>query len=129
MKVERGRIVEVHAQTGEETLRHAISVDQGAAYFGEVALVPYDSPIRNQGILFYNTLFDENAACHLAFGEAYPECITGGPDMDKEQLKAAGLNDSITHVDFMVGTADLSIVGTTHDGREVPVFVDGNFAL
>ncbi len=129
MRVEKGRIVEVHAQTGEETLRHAISVDDGAAYFGEVALVPYDSPIRNQGILFYNTLFDENAACHLAFGEAYPECIQGGPEMDKEQLKAAGLNDSITHVDFMVGTADLSIVGTTHDGREIPVFVDGNFAL
>ena len=129
MKVEKGRITEVHAQTGEETLRHAISVDEGAAYFGEVALVPYDSPIRNQEILFYNTLFDENAACHLAFGEAYPECIAGGGDMDKEALKAQGLNDSITHVDFMVGTADLSIVGTTHDGREVPVFVDGNFAL
>ena len=129
MKVEQGKIVEVHAQQGEETLRHAVTVDEGASYFGEVALVPYDSPIRNQNILFYNTLFDENAACHLAFGEAYPECIQGGGDMDKEQLKAQGLNDSITHVDFMVGTADLSIVGTTYDGREVPVFVDGNFAL
>ena len=129
MKVEQGKIVEVHAQQGEETLRHAVTVDEGASYFGEVALVPYDSPIRNQNILFYNTLFDENAACHLAFGEAYPVCILGGGDLDKEQLKAQGLNDSITHVDFMVGTADLSIVGTTYDGREVPVFVDGNFVL
>ena len=129
MKVERGRIVEVHAQVGEETLRHAVTVDEGASYFGEVALVPYDSPIRSQNILFYNTLFDENAACHLAFGEAYPECIQGGAEMDKEALKAHGLNDSITHVDFMVGTSDLSIVGTAYDGREIPVFADGNFAL
>ena len=128
-RVEAGRIVEARAEVGEETLRAAISVDEGAAYFGEVALVPYDSPIRNQEILFYNTLFDENAACHLAFGEAYPECIRGGETMDKEERKAHGLNDSITHVDFMIGTRDLSIVGTTRDGRQVPVFVDGNFAL
>ena len=89
---------------------------------------PYDSPISNQKILFYNTLFDENAACHIAFGEAYP-CLQGGQKMTKEELKAHGLNDSITHVDFMIGTPDLSIVGTTHDGREVPVFVNGNFAI
>ena len=93
-----------------------------------MALVPYDSPISNQKILFYNTLFDENAACHLAFGEAYP-CIEGGKEMTKEQLKEKGLNDSITHVDFMIGTADLSIVGTTRDGREVKVFENGNFAI
>lgn len=125
--VKEGKIVEAHAQQGEEVLKAAISVDEGAAYFGEVALVPYDSPISNQNILFYNTLFDENAACHLAFGEAYP-CIEGGREMSKEELKAHGLNDSITHVDFMVGTPDLSIVGTTHDGRQIPVFVNGNFA-
>ena len=125
--VKDGRIVEAHAEKGEEALRAAISVDEGASYFGEVALVPYDSPISNQKILFYNTLFDENAACHIAFGEAYP-CLEGGQRMTKEELKARGLNDSITHVDFMVGTPDLSIVGTTHDGREIPVFVNGNFA-
>ena len=125
--VREGRIVEAHAQKGEEALLGAIRVDEGASYFGEVALVPYDSPISNQKILFYNTLFDENAACHIAFGEAYP-CIEGGQRMTKEELKARGLNDSITHVDFMVGTPDLSIVGTTHDGREIPVFVNGNFA-
>lgn len=126
--VKDGKIVEAHAEKGEEVLCSAISVDEGAAYFGEVALVPYDSPISNQKLLFYNTLFDENAACHIAFGEAYP-CIEGGRDMDKETLKEKGLNDSITHVDFMIGTRDLSIVGITHDGREIPVFADGNFAL
>ena len=125
--VKDGRIAEAHAETGEEFLKAAISVDEGASYFGEVALVPYDSPISNQKILFYNTLFDENAACHIAFGEAYP-CVKGGRDMTKEELKARGLNDSITHVDFMVGTPDLSIVGTTHDGKEVPIFTEGNFA-
>ena len=125
--VKDGKIVEAHAEQGEETLKAAISVDEGASYFGEVALVPYDSPISNQKILFYNTLLDENAACHIAFGEAYP-CLKGGQQMTKDELKARGLNDSITHVDFMVGTPDLSIVGTTHDGRQVPVFVNGNFA-
>ena len=125
--VKDGKIVEAHAEKGEETLKGAISVDEGASYFGEVALVPYDSPISNQNILFYNTLFDENAACHLAFGEAYP-CLKDGKGMSKDELKARGLNDSFTHVDFMIGTADLSIVGTTHDGREIPIFVDGNFA-
>ena len=127
--VKKGRIEEARAEVGQEALEAAISLDEGARYFGEVALVPYDSPISNQKILYYTTLFDENASCHLAFGEAYNECIQGGQNMDKEELKALGLNDSIAHVDFMVGTADLSIVGVTHDGREVPVFVNGNFAL
>ena len=125
--VKDGKIVEAHARQGEEALRAAISVDEGASFFGEVALVPYDSPISNQKILFYNTLFDENAACHIAFGEAYP-CLKGGQQMSKDELKERGLNDSITHVDFMVGTPDLSIVGVTQDGREIPVFVNGNFA-
>ena len=125
--VKDGKIVEARARKGEEALQAAISVDEGASYFGEVALVPYDSPISNQKILFYNTLFDENAACHIAFGEAYP-CITGGQQMSKDELKAHGLNDSITHVDFMIGTPDLSIVGTTHDGRQIPVFINGNFS-
>ena len=124
--VKEGKIVEARAEQGEETLRAAISVDEGAAYFGEVALVPYDSPISNQNLLFYNTLFDENAACHIAFGEAYP-CLEGGQRMSKDELKKRGLNDSITHVDFMIGTPDLSIVGTTQEGREVPIFAGGNF--
>ena len=124
-----GRIVDVHAGQGEEILRRAIDTDEGAHYLGEVALVPCDSPIRNTGILFFNTLFDENASCHFAFGEAYPSCVKGGEDMSEAEQKAAGLNRSMTHVDFMVGTEDLSIVGTTHDGREIPVFTNGNFAF
>ena len=127
--VREGRIVEAKASRGEDVLNAAIAVDDGARYFGEVALVPYDSPIRSSGLLFYNTLYDENASCHLAFGEAYPECIAGGERMTREELNAHGLNHSLTHVDFMVGTADLSITGTTHDGRELPVFRSGNFAL
>ena len=121
--------MEAHARVGQETLQAAIAVDEGASYFGEVALVPYDSPIRNQGILFYNTLFDENAACHLAFGQAYSESIQGGEHMTEEELEAHGLNRSDTHVDFMVGTEDLSITGRTWDGQEVAIFREGNFAL
>ena len=84
----------------------------------------------NSGVLFYNTLFDENASCHFAFGEAYASCIKGGTDMTVEELAAAGINaESSTHVDFMVGTCDLSIVGTTHDGRQVKIFEKGNFAF
>lgn len=127
--IREGRIVEAHADKGEEVLKTALDVDEGARYFGEVALVPYDSPIRNQEILFYDTLFDENAACHLAFGDAYPECIRGGEDMSPEELAAAGLNHSDTHVDFMIGTADLSIVGTRKNGEEIEIFRDGNFTF
>lgn len=127
--VRDGRIREVHAEKGEDALRAAISVDEGASRFGEVALVPYDSPISNQKLLFYNTLFDENASCHLAFGEAYPECVKGGEGMSREELSEHGLNDSITHEDFMIGTADLQITGRTWSGEKVPIFVDGNFAI
>ncbi len=129
MVVREGKIVEAHAQVGEEALRAAVTLDEGASYFGEVALVPYDSPISNQNLLYYNTLFDENASCHLAFGDAYPECLKGGEDMTKEERQAHGLNTSITHVDFMVGTADLCITGRTRDGRDVDIFIDGNFAF
>lgn len=127
-KVENGKIVEAHADKGEDILKDAITVDEGASYFGEVALVPYDSPISNSGVLFFNTLFDENASCHFAFGEAYPQ-IKGAENMTKEELKAHGANISMTHVDFMVGSEDLEITGITHDGKEVPVFVKGNFAF
>lgn len=123
-----GKIVEAYADTCLDVLKNAIAVDEGASYLGEVALVPFDSPISNTGILFYNTLFDENAACHFAFGDAYPT-IKGGSEMSAEELKAAGLNSSLTHEDFMIGTEDLSIVGLTHDGKEIPVFVNGNFTF
>lgn len=123
-----GKIVDLHADEGEEYLRDATHIDEGALHLGEVALVPYHSPIRDTGILFYETLFDENAACHLAFGEAYP-CLNGAEGKSKEELLKMGVNDSMTHVDFMVGTQDLSIVGTTKDGTKVPVFVNGDFAF
>ena len=129
MDFKDGKIVDVHAEEGEEHLRKSITIDEGSSYLGEVALVSYDSPINNTGILFYNTLFDENASCHLAYGSAYPNCVKGGEKLDEEGQMALGLNQSINHVDFMVGTSDLSIVGTTHDGREIPVFVDGNFVI
>ena len=127
-KVENGRITEAHADKGEEILRDAITVDEGASYFGEVALVPFDSPISGSGVLFFNTLFDENASCHFAFGEAYP-MIRGADEMSREELKERGVNISMTHVDFMVGSGDLEITGITHDGKEVAVFRNGNFAF
>lgn len=124
-----GKITGFTAKQGYEILKGLIDTDEGASYLGEVALVPYDSPISNTGILFYNTLFDENASCHLAIGKAYPVCIKDGENMTREQLNALGANDSLTHVDFMVGTADLCITGIRQDGSAVPVFVDGNFAF
>ena len=129
MDFKDGKIVDIHAKQGEEYLRASITIDEGSSYLGEVALVPYDSPINNTGILFYNTLFDENASCHFAFGSSYANTIKGGEKMDSKTLESLGMNQSINHVDFMVGTKDLSIVGTTHDGEEVPVFVNGNFAF
>lgn len=129
MDFEDGKIVAVHAEEGEELLKNATTLDEGASYLGEVALVPYDSPIRARNILFYNTLFDENASCHLAFGDAYPNCVKGGEKLSEADRLKAGLNQSMTHVDFMVGSRDMSIVGKTHDGKEIPVFVDGNFVI
>ena len=124
-----GLVVDFDAEKGYDTLKELLDTDDGAKRLGEVALVPFDSPISNQNILFYNTLFDENASCHFALGKAYPICIEGGNDMDLDTLKAEGANESLTHVDFMVGTADLSIVGIKEDGTEVTVFENGNFTF
>lgn len=124
---EAGKVVDCSAMIGEEVLRNLIATDEGASRLGEVALVPFDSPISNSNILFYNTLFDENASCHLAFGKAYPVCVQGGEEMDKEMLDRAGVNDSLVHVDFMIGTSDLTIDGQAADGRWIPVFRNGNF--
>ncbi|MCQ2445366.1 MAG: aminopeptidase [Clostridia bacterium] len=127
--VENGKIVKEEASEGLETLKKALEIDDGARYFGELALVEYDSPISKQGIVYYNTLFDENAACHIAFGNAYPDCVRGAENFSSEEYEKAGLNASFAHEDFMIGTADLSIVGTTKDGTEVVIFRNGNFAL
>ncbi len=124
-----GRIVTVAAESGYENLQSLVDTDEGSHYLGEVALVPFDSPISNANILFYNTLFDENASCHLAIGEAYPTCLKNGENMTKDELSVAGVNYSLTHVDFMLGTSDLSIIGITSQGKEVEVFKNGNFVI
>lgn len=124
-----GRIADCKAEQGQEVLKKLVETDEGSHYLGEVALVPFDSPISNSNILFYNTLFDENASCHLAIGKAYPICIENGANMTSEQLAQAGVNDSMVHVDFMLGTTDLEITGTTATGENVLVFKNGNFAV
>lgn len=123
-----GKIVDFQAQEGYETLKNLIETDEGSCYLGEVALVPYESPISLSDILYYNTLFDENASCHLALGKAYPVCLKDGEDMGREELLEAGANDSLVHVDFMIGSRDLEIIGTTQDGRRIQVFKEGNFS-
>ncbi len=129
LRFEKGRVVAYDAVVGKAHLQKLIESDEGAARLGEVALVPHDSPISNTGILFYNTLFDENASCHLALGKAYPMCLENHETMDAETKLSQGVNHSIVHEDFMIGTADLEIVATTRDGREVKIFEKGNFAI
>ena len=129
IRFEGGRAVEVHAEKNEELLRQMIAMDEGAAYLGECALVPYDSPIRNSGILFYNTLFDENAACHLAMGRGYIDTVKDYGKYTLEECQALGINDSKIHVDFMIGTEDLAIDAVTASGETVPVFRSGNWAF
>ena len=128
MRLEKGKIVEATAVKGEEALLERLNVDEGARYLGECALVSYDSPIRNTGILYRETLFDENASCHFAFGNAYP-LVEGADKMTEEQRLAAGLNVSDTHVDFMVGTKDLKIIGVTDDGDEITIMENGVFTI
>ncbi|MFD0670311.1 aminopeptidase [Cohnella sp. GCM10027633] len=123
-----GRVVDFRADQGYDTLKELIETDEGARYLGEAALVPHRSPISDTNLLFYNTLFDENAACHLAIGFSLPFCLEGGVNMSKEELRERGLNDSLTHVDFMIGREELDIDGIDADGRVVPVFRDGNWA-
>lgn len=125
---ENGKCIEYDAEEGKSALDTLLTTDENALYLGEVALVPYDSPISNTGIIFKTTLFDENAACHLAFGKAYPTCIENGVEMSDEELLKHGVNDSLVHEDFMVGTKDLEITGETEDGEKIPVFKEGNWA-
>lgn len=124
-----GKVVDYSAQKGEEFLTELFDMDEGAKRLGEVALVPFSSPIEKAGILFMNTLFDENASCHFAFGKAYPTTIKNGPDMSDDELASHGVNNSLTHVDFMVGTSDMSIVGTSQLGDMVQIFKDGEWVI
>ena len=128
LRFEKGKVTAFGAKKGGPALAQLLSYDEGSSYLGEVALVPYDSPVSQSGILFFNTLYDENAACHLAFGRPYPENIAGGESMSKEELAARGANDSLQHVDFMIGTRGMNIDGVLEDGTVVPVFRDGNWA-
>ena len=124
-----GRVTDVSAEQGEEVLRRLLDTDEGAKHLGEVALVPHASPISQSELLFYNTLFDENASNHLALGSAYAFCIENGKTMAREELEQHGLNQSITHVDFMIGSSEMDIDGVTDDGSTEPVFRKGNWAF
>ena len=129
MRFEGGRVVEVKAEKGEALLKKMVSMDEGAARLGECALIPYDSPINESGVLFYNTLFDENASCHFALGFGFNECLKGFENMTDAECKARGINESMIHVDFMIGSRDMSIVGVTKDGKRIQIFKDGNWAF
>ncbi|MBU5255873.1 aminopeptidase [Tissierella praeacuta] len=124
-----GKVVDFEAKVGQETLADLLDIDEGAKHLGEVALVPFNSPISNSNIIFMNTLFDENASCHFAFGKAYPTNIVGGEKMTDEELEAHGVNNSLTHVDFMIGSKDMNILGETKEGEKIQVFQNGNWAF
>ncbi len=124
-----GKVVDVQAEVGEEVLKELVKVDEGASMLGEVALVGYDTPISLSNILFYNTLFDENASCHLALGRAYPTCLKNGANLSRSELEAAGANDSAIHVDFMFGTREMEIVATHTDKSTTQIFKNGNFSI
>lgn len=128
LRFEKGRVVEFHADKNEDALRLMLNMDEGASMLGECALVPYDSPIRKSGILFYSTLFDENASCHLAMGDGYSSCLEDSEKYTVEEARALGVNDSMIHEDFMIGAPDLSITGLTEDGRMVSIFENGGWA-
>ena len=129
IRFENGKAVEVGAKKNQDLLEKMIKMDEGAAYLGECALIAYDSPINNTGILFYNTLFDENASCHLALGRGFNECLEGFENMTVEECEKAGINSSMIHVDFMIGSKDMSITGITKDGKRIQIFKDGNWAI
>ena len=124
-----GKVVDYDAKTGKNVLKDIFEIDEGANHLGEVALVPYDSPISRSNVIFLNTIYDENASCHFALGKAYPTNMECGADMNDEELDAHGVNDSLVHIDFMMGTKDTSVIGTTRNGEKVEIFKDGNWAF
>ena len=129
IEFKNGKAVKVWAEKNQDLLEKMIAMDEGAAYLGECALIAYDSPINNTGILFYNTLFDENASCHLALGRGFNNCLKDYEQYTNEQCHELGINNSMIHVDFMIGSKDMSIVGVTKDGKRVQIFKDGNWAF
>ena len=129
IKFHEGKAVEWNAEVNNELLTKLITMDEGSAYLGECALVPYDSPISNSGVLFYNTLFDENAACHLALGMGFADTIENFHERTLEECRALGVNDSMIHEDFMIGSEDMNIDAICADGKTVPIFRNGNWAF
>ncbi|MGN0298520.1 MAG: aminopeptidase [Lachnospiraceae bacterium] len=123
-----GKAVDCHAEVGEAILRSMISADENAGYLGEVALIPVSSPINQSGVLFYNTLFDENASCHIALGRGFTNLLEGYENMTQEEMENSGINSSMIHVDFMIGSDDMKIVGKTQDGAEILIFENGTWA-
>ena len=128
LRFEAGRVVDFGAEQGAEVLRHIIETDDNSCRLGECALISKNTPIRQSETLFFDTLYDENASCHLALGMGFPECLEGGVNLGKEDLLARGVNQSVAHVDFMIGTDDLNVWGICEDGTEVPVFENGQWA-
>lgn len=128
-RFEGGKVVEAHAEVNDALLQEMLNMDEGARYLGECALVPFDSPINRTGFLFYNTLFDENACCHLAVGMGFPDTIEDHHNKTLEECRALGVNDSMIHEDFMIGTADLEITAHCRDGKTVPIFRKGTWAF
>jgi aminopeptidase len=124
-----GKVVNYDAKKNKDVLTNLVNFDEGSSYLGEIALISYDSPISNSGILFYNTLFDENASCHMALGRAYVINVVDGPETSLEELAKIGYNHSMAHSDFMFGSPDLSVIGVTKAGKEVVIFKDGNFII
>lgn len=124
-----GKAIDFTAETGYDVLKQMIESDEGAKYLGEVAFVPYNSPISNSKLIFFNTLFDENAACHLAFGRAYESCVKDADKYSEEELEKIGVNNSVIHVDFMIGTSDLEITGINKNGEAIQIFSNGNWAF
>ena len=124
-----GEVVDYDAKAGKEYLKNILGTDEGAKRLGEVALVSYNTPISMRKVLFYNTLYDENASCHFALGKSYPTCLEGGEKLSTEELKERGMNDSLTHVDFMVGDETTEIIGVKENGEEVQIFKEGNFVI
>jgi len=129
MRFEGGKVVEAHAEKGDEALNTMLAMDEGASYLGECALVPQDSPICQSGLLFYNTLFDENAACHLAVGMGFADTIEGHHEKTLEECRELGINDSMIHEDFMIGCDTMNIDAITRDGKTVAIFRNGNWAF
>ena len=129
LRFENGKVVEVKAEKGEALLKEMVSMDEGAGKLGECALIPYESPINQSGVLFYNTLFDENASCHLALGHGFNECLKGFENYTDEECKKRGVNDSMIHVDFMIGSRDMEIVGVKKTGERVQIFKNGTWAF